>query len=365
MSENEKPKEAGDTHVDTGGGTYVDGGVQAGGDFVGRDQIVHGDQVQGDKVTVEIVLNLFAEKNIQGDYVDRRTIADQVLALGPEGLEAISRWLAEQQGLGRWTLTQPGGPAAPPEVSRQIEEVSAAQKEATARGVPLTPQAAYQLGLLAAYRRDYEGALDYFRQATVADPFYADAFGAIAWLQQSRAMDDIQRRDYEAAVGKLAEARTAATHTDPLDARALSLRGYIAKTLAQIAELRGDAAGREQFYAEAARFFEHVVQQDPEDASAQNGLGNVQYALGHLDAAIDAYCRAIELKPAYSAAHHDLAAAYEAKRKEDPARSAEWCRKALAAWREAYELAPNDRGFSADQVLWIGQRIAWLKRQCE
>jgi tetratricopeptide (TPR) repeat protein len=353
MSENEKPKEAGDTHVDTGGGTYVDGGVQVSGDFVGRD-----------KVTVESVLNLFAEKNIQGDYVDRRTITNQVLILGPEGLEAISRWLAEQHGLGRATLTQPGGPAAPPEVSRQIEEVSAAQKEATARGVPLTPQAAYRLGFLAAYRRDYEGALDYFRQATVADPFYDDAFGAIAWLQQSRAMDDIQRQDYEAAMGKLAEARTAAGHTDPLDARALSQRGYIAKTLAQIAELRGDAVGREQFYAEAARFFEHVAQEDPEDASAQNGLGNVQYALGHLDAAIDAYCRAVELQPAYTAAHHDLAIAYEARMKADPAHSTDWCQKALAAWREAYELAPNDPGFSADQVLWMGQRIAWLKRQC-
>jgi hypothetical protein len=39
------------TSIDTGGGAYVGGGVHTrGGPFVGRDQIVHGDQVYGDKV---------------------------------------------------------------------------------------------------------------------------------------------------------------------------------------------------------------------------------------------------------------------------------------------------------------------------
>jgi hypothetical protein len=37
-------------HVNTGGGAYVGGSVHAGGNFVGRDQIIHGDQVRGDKV---------------------------------------------------------------------------------------------------------------------------------------------------------------------------------------------------------------------------------------------------------------------------------------------------------------------------
>jgi hypothetical protein len=39
------------TRIDTGGGAYIGGSVHTtGGDFVGRDQIVHGDQVRGDKV---------------------------------------------------------------------------------------------------------------------------------------------------------------------------------------------------------------------------------------------------------------------------------------------------------------------------
>lgn len=37
--------------VDTGGGSYISGNVNTGGgDFVGRDKVVHGDEIRGDKV---------------------------------------------------------------------------------------------------------------------------------------------------------------------------------------------------------------------------------------------------------------------------------------------------------------------------
>jgi len=36
--------------IHTGGGAYVEGRVETGGDFVGRDKSVHGDEVHGDKV---------------------------------------------------------------------------------------------------------------------------------------------------------------------------------------------------------------------------------------------------------------------------------------------------------------------------
>lgn len=38
------------TSVDTGGGAYIGGNVQTGGDFIGRDKVVHGDEVKGDKI---------------------------------------------------------------------------------------------------------------------------------------------------------------------------------------------------------------------------------------------------------------------------------------------------------------------------
>jgi hypothetical protein len=45
--------QTGDRNVATGGGAYIAGSVNTGGgDFVGRDKIVQGDAVQGDKITV-------------------------------------------------------------------------------------------------------------------------------------------------------------------------------------------------------------------------------------------------------------------------------------------------------------------------
>jgi len=38
------------TAINTGGAAYIGGNVNAGGDFVGRDKIVHGDEVRGDKI---------------------------------------------------------------------------------------------------------------------------------------------------------------------------------------------------------------------------------------------------------------------------------------------------------------------------
>jgi len=86
--------------------------------------------------------------------------------------------------------------------------------------------------------------------------------------------------------------------------------------------------------------------------------------LGNWDAAIQAYSRAIELAPTYTAAYHDLCLAYEAKMNADPERAAEWCRKALAAWQKAYHLAPGDPTFSADYLLTMGQHLHQLEELC-
>jgi tetratricopeptide (TPR) repeat protein len=340
-----------------------DVGSVAGGEVSGVDV----GQVTGD-VTVESTVNQIEATVVRGDYVDRDVITNNILVLGdPHALDEILRRLMAMQGVEGQPLQSLDALAVPEHVSDQIAEVMAAQKEVAARGVPATPQALYRLGKLAAYRRDYDAALDYFRQAAQEDPEYGDAFTrmsairAIVWLQQSRATYDIQARDYDAAIGRLADARTASLHTDPLDREALALRGYVAKTLAQVGEARGDLEDRRRYYQEAARFFEHVVQLEPGDANAHNGLGNVAYALGDLDTAIAAYRRAIEIAPGYTAAHHDLALAFEAKMQADPAHADEWRQQALQAWQRTYELAPDDPGFSADAILAIGQRVSVLR----
>ena len=301
----------------------------------------------------------------QGSIVNQQHIVNVTMELGPAFLDALLKTLAVQPGVDQVALRNLGSQPLPENVSDQIEQITAAQKEVAARGIPASPQSLYSLGRLAASRRQYGEAVDYFRQATQADPEYSDAYEAIVWLQQSRATDDIQAGDDGAAIGKLAEARTAAMHTDPLSPQALTLRGYIAKTLAQIAEARGNPSEQQAYYEEAARFFSHVAQLDPDNPSAHNGLGNVEYARGNLDLAIAAYSRATELAPSYTAAYHDLALAFEGKMKAEPDHSGAWCKKALRAWREAYRIAPGDPAFSEHSILAIGQRILWLERQCK
>ncbi|MGC9396960.1 MAG: tetratricopeptide repeat protein [Anaerolineae bacterium] len=300
----------------------------------------------------------------QGSVVNQHIIVNNTMEFGPEFLEALMKALIAHQHIDKVAVQDLGTLPLPENVNDQIEQITAAQKEVAARGIPISAQALCHLGRLAASRRQYEEALSYFRQATQADPQYSDAYEAIVGLQQSRAMQDIQARNYDAAMSKLAEARTAAMHTDPLDPEALALRGYIAKTLAQIYEARGNLSERQTYYDEAARFFSHVVQLDPNNAAAHNGLGNVEYARGNLDRAIAAYRRAVELIPYYTAAYHDLALTFEGKMEAEPQHRNKWCKEALRAWREAYRLAPNDHTFSERDVVRIGQQILWLEQQC-
>jgi tetratricopeptide (TPR) repeat protein len=260
-------------------------------------------------------------------------------------------------------LSCPEANAPPEHIGRQIVEVRAAQQQVAAQGIVPTPKATYQLGLLALYDRDYEAALGCFRKAADADPEFSDAFEAIACLQQNRAVQDLQAGDEDAARAKLDEARAMAAYTDPLDPQALILRGHIAKTWAEVAHGKGNRDDEQEYYQEAARFFEQVIRLNPDSAAAHNDRGTVAYALGNLDRAIDAYTQAIELAPDYTAAYHDLAEAFEAKMGADQARSVEWAQSALEMWRQTYRLARNDPIFTKDDVVCIDRRIRSLEER--
>jgi tetratricopeptide (TPR) repeat protein len=339
-----------DRTIDTGGGAYIEGEVNTGGDFIGRDK-------------VDTLIQRLEQKTAQRDYVEHQEIT-QVFLVVPGAQEEVVKWLAKEGGVDSESVAALGVSAAPGHIQRQIEEVELAQREAEAGGVGLEPGVAYQFGLLAAYRRDYEAALAYLRRVTQDDPEFTKAYEAIAWIQQSLAMADLGRGDYRAAKVRLAEARSAAALTDPLDARGLAMRGYIAKTMAQIAEHSQEQDKRNKYYAEAGRMFKGALGLNPSDAGAWNGLGNVDHAKGNLDEAINAYQRAIDLEPKYIAAYHDLAIAYEGKMRTEPESSAGWCQKALEAWRETYHLAPNDPGFTSEDITRIGQRILSLEGYC-
>ena len=64
--------------VNTGGGAYIEGNVSTGGgDFVGRDQIIHGDQVRGDKIMGDKVGGdkIAGDKISVGDIKDSSSVA--------------------------------------------------------------------------------------------------------------------------------------------------------------------------------------------------------------------------------------------------------------------------------------------------
>jgi tetratricopeptide (TPR) repeat protein len=352
-----------DQHIGTvEPGGVVTGAVIGGSGQIGIDQFMARVE-RGDIIGVQQIFNYMEQDEAAQD----RLVGKIVERLKLEGL----------------SITQLGSQPVPEDMSHQIQNIILAQKEVAARGLQASAETLLRLGKLAAYDRDYEEAVSYFRQASQADPGYEAAWEAIVWLQQARAMHDIQARDYDAAVGKLAEARSAANHTDPLDPRALAMRGYIAKTLAQISETRMNQLTRKEHLTlaqiseagknqqarlehleEAKRFFGHVVQLNPEEAGAWNGLGNVQAMLGDEDAAIGSYERAIELEPNYTAAYHDLGISCEAKMTANPDDKEQWCRRALDAWQSAYALAPMDPGFSEHDVVAIGRRVQWLRGKC-
>jgi tetratricopeptide (TPR) repeat protein len=86
--------------------------------------------------------------------------------------------------------------------------------------------------------------------------------------------------------------------------------GYLCKTQAQVQDAAGerDEANRslELAFAMFNRIGDTGAGAASEKASAFNGLGNVYYARGDLDAAIRNYRRALDLMPDYAYARHDL-----------------------------------------------------------
>jgi len=251
----------------------------------------------------------------------------------------------------------------------------------------------YYQGRSAYYERRYNLALDCFEQATEADPGFSDAFEMICHVQQSLAMREIQQGNYDAAELKLIKAQDAARQTNPLDAQAVAIRGFVFKSFAQVSDGRGraaraagEAARKQQrvqeaaaydaraqrffqeaggHYALAERRFEEALTLDPDDASAQLGMGNVLFAQGKLDGAVAACSRATELMPRFTSAHHDLALVCEAKMAAEPDRADEWCRRALAAWWQAYQLMQGDATYGPDYAsTYIVPRLNWLMSRC-
>lgn len=321
-------------------------------------------------MTVDDVVSRLETQEHEAEVVGSAELLDTVLVQSDRQrtLGTMSQSMMARHGVDERVVQAPGTSDAPGYARSQIDQMIAAERGMAARGILVTPETSYRLGMLAAYRRDYDVAVEYFRQAVEADPDYTQAFRAIAWLQQSRAMHDLHAREYNATLEKLAEAQAATSRIQPAD-EALVMQGYIAKTRAQVAQRRHNPGDVQRYLQEAARLFQQASEMNPRNAGAFNGLGNVAYMLGDLDTAITAMERATELHPGYAAAHHDLAGAYSAKMREaeskgDRRGAGEWCQKALDAFRRTYELAKHDPAFDEEDLERIQGYILQLEQRC-
>lgn len=93
--------------IDTDGGAYIAGNVRTGGDFIGRDKVVHGDEVKGDKVLGDKVLG----DKVQG----HKAGGDVIVATVGAGAKNVAIGKHIQQ-----TINELGAPT--PDDRRTIEQ---------------------------------------------------------------------------------------------------------------------------------------------------------------------------------------------------------------------------------------------------
>jgi len=102
-----------------------------------------------------------------------------------------------------------------------------------------------------------------------------------------------------------------ASSSFPDDPNFQALRAYTFKNLAMVMRQLGNEDQFQQYLGSSATTFERLLRQYPEDASALNGLGSVWLLRGNPDKAVDYMQKAVDLKPDYGAAIHDLQVARE------------------------------------------------------
>jgi tetratricopeptide (TPR) repeat protein len=295
-----------------------------------------------------------------GEYLSAEHVLDVMKDLGStRAVDRLIKVTGTKLGASetnfRAVATEPAGEA----VVRQVAALAEARQAVAKEGAKLSPESEFQLGRLAALKRDYEEAEHHLRRAVELKPTSYEAVESLLWLTQARAMHDVQRGDGAAARLKLQEADKLArkvTHPE-ID----TMRGYIRKTLAQTAELAGDARERRTSLGRAAIDFQKVLVRLPRNAEALNGRANVKHMLGDLAGAKSDYLKAIKFNPAYAAPHHDVALLLEDWAKLRPARKSHFLSQALNHWTMCKTLAQKDPGFSHDDLGRIESRIKDLR----
>ncbi len=93
----------------------------------------------------------------------------------------------------------------------------------------------------------------------------------------------------------------------PKDADFHALMGYTLKDIYQSSKNLLSTEQRQAYLYRASESFNNALKIDPDNASAQNGMGNILFFQGNFDEAIKRHEKALELaKNNYPAAEHDM-----------------------------------------------------------
>lgn len=126
---------------------------------------------------------------------------------------------------------------------------------------------------------------------------------------QIRGINELQARELDKAFGTFQEAQKYLDQADtlaPQDINLLEMRGYMLKDWALVCQDLSKTEEADEHLKTAEAAFQAVLKRQP-SANAYNGLGSVYILRGDLDRAEQEIRRALQLKPGYEAAKHDLA----------------------------------------------------------
>lgn len=228
--------------------------------------------------------------------------------------------------------------------------------DAYEKGVAATPEARegwYNLGIVYGRRRMFAKEVQAYQKALEIDPNYANALHnlGLAHLdlgQKDKAVDALQRmvkvqsdagdawNNLGVALlekGDLDGARSAFAKAADVMPQSPDPRFNLGVALMRLAEREASSSRREPILADGLKVFDEVLRLDPANFRAAYNQGVIQHRMANPALEIEAYRKALALKPDHGPSMYNLAAALSAKGETEGA---------IRAWEAYLEAARGD-----------------------